>query len=157
MPFDRNQPVAAEDLAAVLEAARWSPSAHNMQNWEIVVVDDPAVLDKIAALERPVSETFVRENYQQLSFSREDLLRRKTGLLASMFPAAWLTPDFKAHGANGDRTPLVQRALPPSPILLVVLYDPSRRAQRPGAPTGPRRQQRGGRARAGSSAPLECR
>lgn len=126
--FDPGRPVAKDDLARVLEAARWTPTAHNMQNFEIVVVDDPAVLEALAKVERPISEAFVKENYEQLSFSREELLRRKTGLLASMFPAAWQTPDFKADALGESGIASRQRAVLPGPVLLVVVYDPSRRA-----------------------------
>jgi nitroreductase len=128
VPFDPARPVAEEHLAGILEAARWSPSAHNMQNFEIIVVDDTKVLEAIASLERPVSETFIRENYEQLSFSKEELLERKTGLLATMFPSAWTKSDFKLDAMQEDGIASRQRALPPSPVMLVVVYDPSRRA-----------------------------
>jgi nitroreductase len=128
MPFDLGRPVAKEQLAGILEAARWVPSAHNMQNFEIVVVDDRKVLDEIASLERPVSEVFIRENYEQLSFSEEELLQRKTGLLASMFPPAWRDPDYAPGAIDQDAIASRQRALSASPLLLVVLYDPSERA-----------------------------
>jgi nitroreductase len=126
--FDAARPVAKEDLARVLEAACWTPTAHNMQNFEIVVVDDPAVLDALAKVERPISEVFIKENYEQLSFSREELLKRKTGLLASMFPTEWQTPDFKADALEKNGISSRQRALLPAPVMLVVVYDPSRRA-----------------------------
>jgi nitroreductase len=126
--FDPSRPVSREHLDRILEAARWTPSAHNMQNWEIVVVDAPAVLDALARAERPVSEAFIRENYEQLSFSKEELLERKTGLLASMFPAAWQTPDFKTDALEQQGISSRQRALLPGPVMLVVVYDPSRRA-----------------------------
>ena len=141
--FDPARPVSREDLGRILEAARWTPSAHNMQNWEIVVVDDPDVLEALARVERPISETFIRENYEQLSFSKEELLKRKTGLLASMFPPAWQTPDFKAAALGAEAPEAAapaddalgqggissrQRALLPTPVMLVVVYDPSRRA-----------------------------
>jgi nitroreductase len=126
--FHAGRPVPKEDLARVLEAARWTPTAHNMQNFEIVVVDDPSLLDALANVERPTSEVFVKENYEQLSFSKEELLQRKTGLLASMFPAAWLTPDFKADALEQSGISSRQRALLPGPVMLVVVYDPSRRA-----------------------------
>jgi nitroreductase len=128
VPFDLARPVAKEDLASILEAARWSPSAHNMQNFEIVVVDDTRVLEALARVERPVSETFIRENYEQLSFSEEELLERKAGLLATMFPSAWRTPGFKLDAMQEDGIASRQRALMASPVMLVVLYDPSRRA-----------------------------
>lgn len=36
-----DRPIADEDLARVLEAARWTGSSKNLQNWSFVVVDDP--------------------------------------------------------------------------------------------------------------------
>ena len=92
------------------------------------VTADPAVLDALAEVERPTSEVFIKENYEQLSFSKEELLQRKTGLLASMFPAAWQTPDFKADALEGSGISSRQRALLAAPVMLVVVYDPSRRA-----------------------------
>ena len=128
MPFDLERPVASEQLADILEAARWSPTAHNMQNFEIVVVDDGNVLEAIASIERPISETFIRENYQQLSFSEEALLKRKTGLLGTMFPPSWRNPDFRLGEIDEEEIASMRRPLPASPVLLVVVYDPSRRA-----------------------------
>jgi len=127
-PFDTQRPISEDDLTSILEAARWSPTAHNMQNFDIVVVDDPATLDAIAHIKRPTSETFIRENYAQLSFSEEELLRRKTGLLATQFPPAWRDPEFSAETLTAEETAAMQRPLPAAPLLLVVVYDPSKRA-----------------------------
>jgi nitroreductase len=128
MPFDLGRPVAKEQLAGILEAARWSPTAHNMQNFEIVVVDDRKILEAIGSIERPISEIFVRENYQQLSFSEEELLKKKTGLLATMFPQSWRNPDFRLDEVDEHEIASAQRPLPTSTVLLVVIYDPRRRA-----------------------------
>ena len=46
-PFDPSHPIAMQDVQQILEAARWSPTAHNMQNFEIVVVDDKEHLKKL--------------------------------------------------------------------------------------------------------------
>jgi nitroreductase len=46
-PFDRSRSIARQDLLQVLEAARWAPTAHNMQNFHIVVIDDRKLLDTI--------------------------------------------------------------------------------------------------------------
>ncbi len=86
VPFDRERPVPAAHLEQILEAARWTPTAHNMQNFEIVVVEDKERLDSIANIRGETSEVFVRENYDQLSFSEEELRRKKVGLLGLMFP-----------------------------------------------------------------------
>ncbi len=37
----QGRPVSDKDLAAVLEAARWTGSAKNLQLWSFIVVDDP--------------------------------------------------------------------------------------------------------------------
>lgn len=44
----KDEPVEQEKLGAVLEACRWSPSAGNRQPWEIIIVDDPEIKEKIA-------------------------------------------------------------------------------------------------------------
>ncbi|NRQ36245.1 nitroreductase family protein [Nonomuraea sp. NN258] len=43
-------PVAAGQLRAVLEAARWTGSARNRQPWRFVVVRDPALLGRLSRL-----------------------------------------------------------------------------------------------------------
>jgi nitroreductase len=128
MPYDTSRPITKQDLKQILEAGRWAPTAHNMQNFELIVVDDEKVLQSIGNIRRPVSETFVRENYKQLSFSEEELLRKKTGVLAAMFPPAWRNPEFKLDVKDEDSDLSVQRPMPPCPLLIVIVYDPSRRA-----------------------------
>jgi nitroreductase len=126
IPFDPERPIAKEDLRQVLEAGRWAPTAHNMQNFAIVVVDDKKLLEAIGDVKRPISNTFIEENYQQLSFSEEELLTKKVGLLAANFPPAWRTPRAKQAEA-GDREE-ISRPFASCPVLLVVVYDPSKRA-----------------------------
>jgi nitroreductase len=43
------RPVEPEKLRACLEAARIAPSAHNVQPWRFLVVDDPALKERLAA------------------------------------------------------------------------------------------------------------
>jgi len=126
MPYDADRPVPAHLLARVLEAARWAPTAHNMQNYEIVVVDDRTRLQEIAAIRAEVSAAFVRENLAQLSFSEEELRRKKVGLLARMFPPSWLDPD--AEPSEPAEHALLGHSLSSAPLLLVVLHDATRRA-----------------------------
>ena len=83
--FDLHRLVSQDDLQQILEAARWAPTAHNMQNFEIIVVDDKSLLKKLADLKSPISHAFIRENYQQLSFSVEELKRKKSGFWAPGF------------------------------------------------------------------------
>jgi nitroreductase len=142
LPYDPARRISREHLKAILDAARWSPTAHNMQNFEIVVVQDRKLLELIASIPGRVSEKFVRENYAQLSFSEEELKRKKAGILGTMFPESWRRPGSPA-GEPGGRATGGRPAGPTHPreenrsqarlvegsaALLVVLYDPARRA-----------------------------
>ncbi len=44
-----DRPVTDEELAPVLEAARWTGSSKNRQNWSWIVLRDPGQRDRIAA------------------------------------------------------------------------------------------------------------
>jgi nitroreductase len=128
-PFDPGRPVKKQDLKLILEAARWAPTPHNMQNFEILLVDAKDRLDAIAKIPAEMSEAFLRENYQQLSFSKEELHIKKTGLLAEMFPPAWTNPE--AWSSDSDYTSqltFLGRSVGETQLLLIVLYDCSRRA-----------------------------
>lgn len=122
-PFDMKRNISKQDLEQILDAGSWAPTAHNMQNFEMVVVDDPNLLEMIGKLRNPISIEFVKENYQQLSFSEEELKKKKVGVLATRFPKAWRNPD-----ATIDELMAEDRPLPPSPAMLIMLYDPNRRA-----------------------------
>jgi nitroreductase len=94
-----------------------------MQNFEIVVVDDPKLLEAMTKIKNPLSMEFVKENYAQLSFSEEELKRKKTGILATRFPPAWRDPK-----ASEEQLRATERPLPTSPTMLFLVYDPNRRA-----------------------------
>jgi hypothetical protein len=104
-PFDPERPVPLAGLEQILEAARWSPTAHNMQNFEILVVDAKDRLAKLGDISSPASEVFIRENYDQLAFSEEELLRKKVGILGTMFPEAWRAPGAKFEEVARDSGP----------------------------------------------------
>jgi len=44
-----DRPIDPSDLTAVLEAARWTGSSKNSQNWSFIVVDDPDVKERLCA------------------------------------------------------------------------------------------------------------
>jgi nitroreductase len=127
--FDSNRPVSQQDLKQILEAGRWAPTAHNMQNFEIIVVDDKKILKAIGDIDYQISETFLRENYAQLSFSEEQLLKKKVGLLGTMFPPAFRNPEVKWEEISGDKLEsFIGKTIQSTPILLIVIYDPTKRA-----------------------------
>lgn len=53
-----SRPVEDEKLQKVLEAARISPSARNLQNWRFIVVKDPKVKEKLTGA---IGQSFVGE------------------------------------------------------------------------------------------------
>jgi nitroreductase len=126
--FDLNRPVSKEDLNLILESARWAPTAHNMQNFEVVVIDDNAVLEKIGNIKSHISEEFLRENYAQLSFSKEELLKKKTGILGAMFPPAWVDPSKIAEVSRETAPMPLTQSIRGCPTLLLVIYDSRKRA-----------------------------
>ena len=128
VPYDMQRPVSDADLRQILEAARWAPTAHNMQNFELVFVDDRMVLDAIRAIEPVPSATFLRENYQQLSFSEDELLRKATGVLANMFPRSWQNPVVWSSEMPETSDALPGRPMPSCPALLVAVFDTRKRA-----------------------------
>ena len=129
-PYDPQRQIGKEELGHIIEAGRWAPTAHNMQNFEIIVVDDRNVLDAIGKMGFSLSEVFVRENYGHLSFSEEELARKKVGILGTMFPPFMRKPDFRlADLSEEEKRGMAARVpLQASSALLIVLYDPRQRA-----------------------------
>ena len=129
VPYDENRGIAPNVLESIFEAATYAPTAHNMQNFEIVVVDDKSILEALSNLESPVSSAFIQDNYREVSFSEDELKKRKTGILADRFPPEWFTLEAKEgkidtskfHNKLGEG---VRRG----PVLLLILYDPNHRA-----------------------------
>jgi nitroreductase len=128
-PFDPDRPVKKQDLKFILEAARWAPTANNMQNFEILLVDAKDRLDAIAKIPAEMSEAFLRENHEQLSFSKEELQIKKTGMLAEMFPPAWTNPEAWSPGSDyTSQLTFLGRSVGETQLMLIVLYDSRKRA-----------------------------
>ena len=127
-PFDPHRSIAEADLEQILEAARWAPTAHNMQNFEIIVIDNREQLEAIGKIRSQVSEVFLRENFQQMSFTEEELRRKKVGVLARMFPPSWRKPAAKPDIADAMAHSFLGSALQQTPLLLIVIYDSTKRA-----------------------------
>ncbi len=127
-PFDPYRTIGLDDLRNILESGRWAPTAHNMQNFEILMVDDRKVLETLGSIRSPVSETFLRENYEQLSFSEEELRRKKVGILAADLPPSWADPSKFGEVAEKSHANRLEQTIAGSPLVLIVIYDPVRRA-----------------------------
>jgi nitroreductase len=128
VPFDPNRTLTKESLKQIIEAARWAPTPHNMQNFEILIVDDKKLLEKIGNIKSRVSEAFIRENYQQLSFSKEELLQKKVGILGTGFPPDWRDPAKLDKAVRESRPSPLNQRIRGSPVLLIVVYNTMKRA-----------------------------
>ncbi len=127
--FDSKKRISKTNLDKILEAGSWAPTAHNMQNFEVLIVDDKKKLEAIANLKNPISLTFIKENYQQMSFSKEELKKKGRGVLGAMFPPAWRKPDVKAEDLVGeDHNSFMSEEIKSSSALAIVLYDSTKRA-----------------------------
>jgi nitroreductase len=124
--FDRERPVTKQDLKKILEAGRWAPTAHNMQNFDILVIDDKELLEKIGNIKSQTREDFIRENYQQLSFSEKELLQKKVGVLGTVFPPSWRDPSKFDDVIGKSRS--LQQTMRDSPVILIAIYDSRKRA-----------------------------
>jgi len=126
--FDLQRPVPRRDINKILEAGRWAPTAHNMQNFEIIVIDDKKVLNQLGTITTCPSPDFIRENFEQLSMSEEELRQKKVGILGLGFPPAW-RDKAQLEAAMKDRTPgTLNETIKGSPAILVVVYDIRKRA-----------------------------
>lgn len=127
-PFDPERRIPEEHLQQILEAARWAPTAHNMQNFEILVVDDRVLLHEVSKLRSAISGVFLDENYRQLAFSDDELRQKKVGLLATMFPPSWRTPGVAPHANEPHGHAVIGPLIEKSSALLVVVYNAWKRA-----------------------------
>jgi len=54
-----NEPVSEKEIMKLIDAARWAPSAGNIQPWEFVVVRDPDIKRGLSAA--ALDQTFIEE------------------------------------------------------------------------------------------------
>jgi len=113
--YDLKRPITKRDLTRILEAARWAPSPHNMQNFEIIIVDDRKLLRSIQGYHRPLGSfhrRFQRIGHDAYASSEEELLRKGYGI--------FVPDNERARSGRG-------RAIRWGPILGVVTFDPKKR------------------------------
>ena len=112
--FDSKRIISKDNLNLILEAARWAPTAHNMQNFEIIVIDDKDIIKKISKIESITSE--------------EELKEKKVGILGTQFPPKWRDAS-KIDEAIKERTPTpLNYTIRGGNTILLVIYDKRKRA-----------------------------
>ncbi|MDR3089265.1 MAG: nitroreductase family protein [Desulfobulbaceae bacterium] len=92
----KDQAIEAEKMAAVLDAVRWSPSWANTQCWEVVVVSDMAVKEKLQATlvaKNPATKAMVGAPAVLVMCGKEKAAGWYDGKQATRFPD-WLMFDL---------------------------------------------------------------
>ena len=139
--------VEVEYLEAILEAARMAPSGHNSQPCEFLVIDDSALIERIAHLCAEVWDDFLisgphlmtwLQNFNAwVRWSESELEEKGDGLFMRIFrKEEWnelmtledekeiRTRLLKMFGFHGEPIELVQHA----PCLIITLVDEMRQA-----------------------------
>jgi nitroreductase len=117
-----DEEVSDEDVERILEAATWAPNATNSQLWEFIVVRDPEVKRKLAAL--------YRKSYKALA----DSMPENKAVVDDPEAGETLTPGAKAAYVGGvdprtaPRTMLkwsvnLAETLQDVPVIVVVGWD----------------------------------
>ncbi len=149
-PF-RPDPVSEEHQRLLMEVAGRAPSQLNSQPWRFVVVDDPAVIDRVAEISGSSmttamsNGTFFERYRRYFRFSPEEMAEQRSGMLFDRLPALlrpFTKQVFTARGQqvmNRLRVPQTlgaenRRLVAGSPLLLAVLLD--RAEYRPGELSG---------------------
>ena len=123
-PFDTHRPISKDDLNRILEAGSWAPTPHNMQNYEVIVVDDEKLLEAIGDIQFTIPRTNMEENNLYMYSTEEELQKKKTGIVNRM-PAP---PAGQVTNPGEFRAASLKNSLRATSVLLIVMYDPRKRA-----------------------------
>jgi nitroreductase len=100
-----------------------------MQNFNILVIDNKNLLEKIGNIKTQTSADFIRENFNQLSFSNEELDKKKVGIMGTMFPPSWCEPNADFEKIAKETPPSnLGYTVKDCPTLLIITYDKTKRA-----------------------------
>ncbi|GAA2232662.1 nitroreductase family protein [Herbiconiux moechotypicola] len=140
-------PVSEEHQRLLMEVAARAPSQLNSQPWRFVLIDDRALIDRIATIsgesmtEAMSNGTFFERYKPYFRFSAEEMAQKRSGMLFDKLPAVlrpFTKQVFTPRGQklmNSFRVPQTlgeenRRLVAGSPLLLGVMLD--RAEYRPG-------------------------
>ena len=130
--FDGTRTIESDVLHNILEAAAYAPTGHNMQNFQIIIVDDKAVLSKLGEVETSFTPEFVQWNLEELSFSEDELKKKKTGMLSTSFPPSWFTPEAREGKIDPSQLKSkLSNMLHQVSALMIILFDPKQGGKNP--------------------------
>jgi len=96
-----------------------------LQNFEILVVDDTKLLETLGKIESHISEEFIQGTISSSRF-RKGVTSKEGRIIGTMFPPTWTDPAKVDEAVRRDF--VLNRTIRGSPMLLIVIYDPKKRA-----------------------------
>ncbi len=119
-----------EVMRKILEAARWTPTPHNCQPFELILVKDKAVIKQISEVGFRLDKKAVDGHFYWTRFSRKELEEAKDGVLVDVLPKFVL--DLKDNPALIDDAAFWKKAMElyafliqNSAVLLFIVYNRS--------------------------------
>ncbi|MFX0141574.1 MAG: nitroreductase family protein [Candidatus Hodarchaeota archaeon] len=126
-----NKQISEENLRKILEAARYAPTPHNSQPFEIIVVKDRGVIKQISEVGFKLTKKEVDEHFYWVRHSQEELELKKDGVLGDVLPKFVMDLKDDSKLINDDEfwkkaMELYSILIQNSAILLFVLYNRKR-------------------------------
>ncbi|MHA1784986.1 MAG: nitroreductase family protein [Candidatus Helarchaeota archaeon] len=127
--YSSKKQIPDDDLKKILEAARWAPTPHNRQPYEIIVVTNKKIIKELSEVEFRLSKREVDE-HASWTFSVEELETKGIGVQEDVLPKFVLDLQERPELINDDefwkRTmKLYSLLIQASSALLFILYDPT--------------------------------
>lgn len=80
------RPILDDDLRTILDAARFAPTPHNSQPFEIIVVKDQEIINQISQVGFRLDEKTVGEHFHWTRFTKEEHESKKDGVQIDVVP-----------------------------------------------------------------------
>ena len=124
------KPIPDADLRKILEAARFAPTPHNCQPFEIIVVKDRDIIRQISKVEFRLDKNAVDGHFYWTRFTREELESKKDGVYVDVLPKFVLDLKDNPQLINDDTfwkkaMELYALLIQNSAVLLFILYNRS--------------------------------
>ena len=126
------KPIPRDDLKKILIAAQMTPTPHNTQPFEIIIVEDREIIKKISEVKFRLNKEFIDEHFFWTRYSYEELREKKDGVHVNSLPSFVLDlkknheliDDDKFWDKAGELYSLYIQA---SSLLLFVIYNRNRK------------------------------
>ena len=127
----KNKQIPDSDLKKIFEAARFAPTPHNSQAFEIILVKDKNVIKQISEVGFRLNEKYVNEHFYWVRYSDKELEEKRDGVPIDALPKFVMDLKDNSELIKSDEfwekaMSLWSLLLQNSSVLLFILYNKSR-------------------------------